>query len=403
MALAADSARPRVAFSNLSHLDWTAGAHYLRNLFIALHSLGDERPQIDLLVCSGATPDSYSRVDGLQDRILEAPRAPEPSFLERQKARVERRLGVYREPASPLLPYLKSEGVQTVFVTSTDYGSDFDLPLLSWIPDFQYVHLPEMFGDAEVDRRNREVMRISAHAARVVLSSEDALRDLRSVSPSGAERARVMHFVAQVPESAYEGDPTGVCSEYHLPERFFYLPNQFWRHKNHEVVIEALRITREREPGLAVVATGSSSDHRNSLYFADLVRRVSNLGVRDQFIYLGLVPGPDLFRLMRQSVALLQPSLFEGWSTTVEEAKSLGKRVVLSDLPVHKEQDPPGGVYFERRSPESLAQALVAVYREASPGPDRELEQQARECLPERTREFGRTFCRIVREVVQPS
>lgn len=35
--------------------------------------------------------------------------------------------------------------------------------------------------------------------------------------------------------------------------------------------------------------------------------------------------------LLRESVALLNPSLFEGWSTTVEEGKSPGKHVLMSD------------------------------------------------------------------------
>ncbi len=38
------------------------------------------------------------------------------------------------------------------------------------------------------------------------------------------------------------------------------------------------------------------------------------------------------------STALINPSQFEGWSTTVEEAKSLGVKMLLSDLEVHKEQ-----------------------------------------------------------------
>ena len=41
---------------------------------------------------------------------------------------------------------------------------------------------------------------------------------------------------------------------------------------------------------------------------------------------------------MCASVALLNPSHFEGWSTTVEEARALGVPMLLSDLDVHLEQ-----------------------------------------------------------------
>lgn len=46
---------------------------------------------------------------------------------------------------------------------------------------------------------------------------------------------------------------------------------------------------------------------------------------------LGLVPRSDVIALMRYSISLINPSFFEGWSTTVEEAKSMGKQIILSE------------------------------------------------------------------------
>ena len=65
-----------------------------------------------------------------------------------------------------------------------------------------------------------------------------------------------------------------------------------------------------------------------------------------------MLPRAHVFRLMRQSLAVLQPSLFEGWSTSVEEAKSVGKRMILLDIPVHREQDPPRALFFDPRDAE---------------------------------------------------
>jgi glycosyltransferase involved in cell wall biosynthesis len=64
---------------------------------------------------------------------------------------------------------------------------------------------------------------------------------------------------------------------------------------------------------------------------------------------------------MRASMALLNPSLFEGWSTPVEEARSLGVPLVLSDLDVHREQAGDRAVYFDRHSAPSLADGLQQV------------------------------------------
>jgi hypothetical protein len=59
----------------------------------------------------------------------------------------------------------------------------------------------------------------------------------------------------------------------------------------------------------------------------------------------------------------------------VEEARSLGKKVLLSNIPVHVEQDPPGAVYFDRFDCSDLARCMKEVYEEyikvnlASPEP----------------------------------
>jgi glycosyltransferase involved in cell wall biosynthesis len=115
---------------------------------------------------------------------------------------------------------------------------------------------------------------------------------------------------------------------------------------------------------------------------------------------LGRVPYADVVGLMRASTAVLNPSLFEGWSTTVEEAKSLGKRVLLSDIPVHREQDPPGGLYFDPHAPEALAGAIEQALAERDRETDARREEAARAALPARRREFALRYERIVRETL---
>ena len=75
-------------------------------------------------------------------------------------------------------------------------------------------------------------------------------------------------------------------------------------------------------------------------------------------------------QLMRRSLAVIQPSLFEGWSTVVEDARALGKRIAISDIPVHLEQHPPGARVFARDSAESLAAILAEWWTTLAPGPE---------------------------------
>jgi glycosyltransferase involved in cell wall biosynthesis len=274
------------------------------------------------------------------------------------------------------------------------------MPLIAWIPDFQHVHLPQMFSPKELVQRDQAFHRVIDRADRIILSSQPAMDDLARFSPQGAVKGRVLNFVAHLAEGVRDKDPGWVCPYYHLPERFVYLPNQFWAHKNHRLVLDAMEIVLPRIPELTIACTGNTNDWRNPFYFGELLAEVSARGLRDRFVVLGLVPHEHVFVLMRQCLCMLQPSLFEGWSTTVEEIKSLGKGAVISDIEVHRGQDPPQARFFDPQDAKALAGCLEEAWRKGQPGPDRDLEARAAAELPERSKRFGRQFLAVVREVV---
>lgn len=395
-----NSRRLLIAFDarSISSAGWLAGDGYLRNLFVALRSLdSNQRPEIALLVANQAQSDGHTLTPYI-DYLFEVP--PDPLWFKFWKRfctsfMITKRL----MPRSPLATYLRKHQVDCVFLQG-EFGPRLGIPLLSWIVDFQHVRMPSMFSLKEVQGRNEFFARIAERADRVILSSQNALHDFQCFAPRSAHKARVLSFVAHIPEGIYDSHPSDICGYYHLPKCFVYVPNQFWKHKNHDTVIQALNLAKGQHSDITVICTGSTSENRDPLYFGNLLSAISERDLRNNLIILGMVPHNHVFQLMRQSLAVLQPSLFEGWSTTVEEAKSVGKSVILSDIPVHHEQDPPAAVYFDPHDPEALAECLMKTFREKKPGPDYELEAIARERLPKRINQFGRTFFEIVREIV---
>ena len=86
------------------------------------------------------------------------------------------------------------------------------------------------------------------------------------------------------------------------------------------------------------------------------MQTVMEYGFSEQFKVFGVAPHADLIAIIQNSVALSNPSLFEGWSTTLEESKLLGKTILLSDIGMHIEQSP--GVYFDPHCAQGLALSL---------------------------------------------
>jgi glycosyltransferase involved in cell wall biosynthesis len=332
------------------------------------------------------------------DALVEIPRESQPGIATRIFRRLAKQIGLPAEPEPVITDTLLSEKVDALF-SHRVYPVSPGVPLIGWIADFQHLRLPEMYSPDELNAVRKYHRDIIAQSSAMLVSSNDVLKDFHAFAPGAPVEPHVVPFVAQLPEGIYDSDPASVCGKYHIPERFFYLPNQFWKHKNHLIVLDALKILADRSVEICVVSTGSTGDWRNSSYFSSVLMEIATRGIHSQFRALGLIPRADVYRLCRQSLALLQPSLFEGWSTSIEEAKTIGKQVIASDIPIHLEQIP-DATFFEARNAQSLADKLQQVAQAAIAGPDLAREAAAKADFRRRELEFGRRFVDVVKQAV---
>ncbi len=387
--------RVSVAFINIVDPSWPAGGQYLFNLLYAVKTFTPEIERV-LRVLPGTPPESYKMLNDLFDRTFEFP----PSL----PAWMDQLPKAFKKYFLPCLLQedrrLQKNHIDAQFMLGNRSNAK-RVPSAIWIPDFQHLHYPNLFTKADLDFRMHHYPEVARKSRIVVLSSQSALEDLKQVAPDVMQKARILNFVAQVESAAYDDHSAAILEHFRLPRRFFFLPNQFWQHKNHRIVIQALALACQETPDITVVCTGSVYDHRNPMYFDAILSDIATLGLHSNMRLLGRVPRQEFYRLMRQSLAVIQPSLFEGWSTTVEEAKSLGKQIILSDIPVHREQNPPTGLFFDPHKPEQLAGLLIKMFQEKEGGPDFGLEQQARYSLPIRTKQFADTFQKIVMEMLE--
>jgi glycosyltransferase involved in cell wall biosynthesis len=257
---------------------------------------------------------------------------------------------------------------------------------VQWVPDFQEHRFPQFFDEAELASRHRRNAAWFAKHRHVMVSSEDVATDLRRFYPASGARVHVVRFASFLPSEVAHADVGALRSRYGLPERYFLCANQLWRHKNHAVILRALaRSGREAAP---VAFTGREHDHRDPDYGASLRELAAELGVADRVHFLGFLPRADQLGLLRGAIAVIQPSLCEGWSTVVEDAKALGRPVLASDLAVHREQLGDGAALFEPHD----AEALAGLMSGAAPPPLRLDYAAAR-------RRFAEDLWRMITEV----
>jgi len=336
--------------------DWLGGINYYRSLFSALRLLPEPKIEPVLFVSTEAEEglvEQFGPMRVVRSSLL-SPGSPS-GILRRAVRKV---LG-QRDPALELM--LRGHGVDVLSHYSGALSRGTRIKTVGWIPDFQFLHLPDLFTAEDIARRGEAVRLLTDHCDRLIVSSAAAQDDLGRFVPEALSRSRVLHFVPEV--DACESLPTlaDLEQKYGFQGPYFYLPNQFWAHKNHRVVVDALGELRQAGRSATVLATGKTHDHRHPAHFEELMSAVAEAGLSESFRVLGIVPYGDLLSLMHHSLAVINPSFCEGWSTTVEESKALDKTLLLSDLPVHREQNPPRGIFFNPRDPRQLADMMMQV------------------------------------------
>jgi len=212
-----------------------------------------------------------------------------------------------------------------------------------------------------------------------MLSSQNAHEDFARFAPDHAQKARVVPFPSLLAFEPLANDPLETQHKFHLPEKFALVANQFWAHKNHALVVEALALLQRAGMKVPVVMTGLTSDHRDpaNKSFSALLQAIAAAGLNEQITILGLVPYTDLVNLMRTAALIIQPSRFEGWSTVIQDAVALGRPLVCSDIGVHREQVSNAIGFFGTDRPDRLAELIEAHWNNLSPGPDVDREQQS--------------------------
>ncbi len=339
----------RIAVVNMTVEWWKAGQSYTRMLVESL-AAGREGRSFDLLLLSRKRSEKQDDPVPATIRHFKAPRYRPGERLLRSMQGLGEKSEVYetalRYKASVVLPLVQVDTPRP------------PVPTIGWIPDFQYRHWPDYYSKAAQASRDRVFRELAERSRLVLLSSESARNDMASFMPEHTAKARVLPFPSLFAFHPPEGaDPGETLRKYHLPEKFALVANQFWQHKNHRTVVDAVALLRERGLRLPVVMTGQPSDFRdpNNRTVSELLQRIAELGLAGQVTVLGQVPYKELIALLRAAALILQPSQSEGWSTSVQDAKALGRPVICSAIATHREQAPDALGFFEWNRPDELA------------------------------------------------
>jgi glycosyltransferase involved in cell wall biosynthesis len=145
-----------------------------------------------------------------------------------------------------------------------------------------------------------------------------------------------------------------VIKKYNIPEKFYFYPAQFWQHKNHLVILKAIKNFKFKKEDVNFVFCG-----RDKGYLANIQNKISEYEIEKNIRILGYVNDSELFALYRLCEAMVMPSYFGPTNIPPVEAWSLGVPVLYSSL--NRSHGKNACLYFNADSSTQLSKAILKL------------------------------------------
>lgn len=203
-------------------------------------------------------------------------------------------------------------------------------PYILTVHDVQELRFPEYFSAAQRAIRAMHHWEALDKARKVIVSYDHVKADLIKyfalpenkieVCPIAYESIRLQE-PARDASLAYE-------SKYGKQSPYLLYPAQTWRHKNHALLLKALRKVRERDrPDLQLICTGQRNE-----FYTEIERQVEALSLKGAVLFTDVVPEDELLWLYRNAALVVIPTEYEAGSYPLLEAMMLGAPVICSNV-----------------------------------------------------------------------
>jgi glycosyltransferase involved in cell wall biosynthesis len=213
---------------------------------------------------------------------------------------------------------------------------------------------PEVGGSAERRRRDAVYRHIAARATAVLVDSEVGKNEFSSLYNANPSRVFPLPYV---PPPTFDTPRAGAKPAANIPDTFLFYPAQFWLHKNHRNLLEAVATLRLKGLKINVVFCGSSKNAS-----AEIENVIQRANLRDAVTILPFVSDEELIWLYRHARAMVMPTFFGPTSIPPLEAFVLGCPVAISNVYGHVEQLGSAALYFDPGNVDQIASVVKTLW-----------------------------------------
>jgi glycosyltransferase involved in cell wall biosynthesis len=229
------------------------------------------------------------------------------------------------------------------------------VPTVCILYDLQYKVYPQFFSPEDVAQRDRTFQDACRYATRIAAISNYSRESAIAHGMDSDQVRKIYIQMAGRVSVSGPNDGTQLARLGLTSKRYFLYPANFWKHKNHEMLLTAFGMAcKSGMPAdIRLVCTGAPGDRKEWL-----VRAAERMRLEARVLFPGYIPSNELSALVVNACGLLFPSLYEGFGLPVIEAMAAGVPVACSSTTSLPEVAGIAAAYFDPRIPQQIADAM---------------------------------------------
>lgn len=258
-----------------------------------------------------------------------------------------------------LINFLSKNNVNIV-THSVTLGNQDKIKIITWIPDMQQFYLKSDYNEIETKKKIKQYLEYVKYSNKILFSSYTEKNKFLSLFKINKNvETVVIHNLPTLIKKKDFISCTKLRKKFSFKKDFFFIPNQFWEHKNHLFLFKVIKSLKDTN--YLFIFSGELKDYRNQHHIKKILLFVKKNKLDHKIKILNNIKYNEVISLIVNSIGVINPSLYEGWSTTVEEAKMYMKRLIISNIDVHKEQVKKISCFFDLNNPKSLINKINKI------------------------------------------
>lgn len=275
-----------------------------------------------------------------------------------------------------------------------------EIKLTGIVPVFDLMHryenFPELNQGGIYKERELYYKRLSKYSAGILVDSEVGKSHVIECYSADPNKIFVLPFIA--PPYIFENLDSvkieKIKIKYRLPANFIFYPAQFWLHKNHLGLLEALFLLKQQGLLVNCVLVGAKKN-----VYDKIAKKIEEYDLGDQVFILNFVANEEVVALYKTAIALVMPTFFGPTNIPQLEAFELGCPVLTSNIYGIPEQVGDAALLFNPKAPSDIALKIKQII--TNPELSKQLIEKGKIRSAEFTQErFNEKFSSLIHEIM---